>query len=314
LNFIISEVSDNTTDLVMEWLLSSNINIKRLNHEEVVTDFNYRISNANEDEVLIENKSLSKIWHRRGKIKMTSKEKVNDSSIHNYIKRETDSVVKSLELNLKDNIDYVGSYIKETENYKLRQLKTAKANGLTIPETFITTSKSQLSSFLKKYPRSITKDLRYPVKINLKDKILGSSGVKEITLEMINNLDRYFSPIMVQECIDKVYEIRLFFFKEKMYPMAIFSQANLKTQIDFRNYDNEKPNRCVPVLLPDSILIKIKKFIREYGLNSGSIDLIYSKNNEYIFLEVNPQGQLDWLSKECNYYLEKDIADFFTQS
>ena len=45
------------------------------------------------------------------------------------------------------------------------------------------------------------------------------------------------------------------------------------------------------------------------GINTGSIDLIYSLSNEYVFLEVNPQGQFDWLSKNCNYYIEKDIAE-----
>ena len=29
---------------------------------------------------------------------------------------------------------------------------------------------------------------------------------------------------------------------------------------------------------------------------------------EFVFLEVNPVGQFGWVSKNCNYYLEKKIA------
>jgi hypothetical protein len=44
-------------------------------------------------------------------------------------------------------------------------------------------------------------------------------------------------------------------------------------------------------------------------MNTGSIDLILTPNGEYFFLEINPMGQYDWLSKNCNYYIEKDIAE-----
>lgn len=44
--------------------------------------------------------------------------------------------------------------------------------------------------------------------------------------------------------------------------MAIFSQENDKTKIDFRNYDIANPNRCVPYKLPRRIE---KQLIRFYG-------------------------------------------------
>jgi len=44
-------------------------------------------------------------------------------------------------------------------------------------------------------------------------------------------------------------------------------------------------------------------------LNSGSIDILVTPNNEYVFLEVNPVGQFGMVSQPCNYYLEKRIAE-----
>mgnify|MGYP003653909829 CR=1 FL=1 len=44
-------------------------------------------------------------------------------------------------------------------------------------------------------------------------------------------------------------------------------------------------------------------------LNCGSFDIIYTPSGEYYFLEVNPVGQFQWLSYNCNYFIEKLIAE-----
>lgn len=90
--------------------------------------------------------------------------------------------------------------------------------------------------------------------------------------------------------------------------MAIFSQLDEKTKYDYRNYNEEKPNRNVPIRLPEHISKKIVNFINNSNLDTGSIDLIYTHEKEFVFLEVNPVGQFGWVSKNCNYYLEKKIA------
>lgn len=54
---------------------------------------------------------------------------------------------------------------------------------------------------------------------------------------------------MVQEKLEKKYELRIFYLNGKMYPMAIFSQKDNQTQLDFRNYNWEKPNRMEPCKL-----------------------------------------------------------------
>jgi D-alanine-D-alanine ligase-like ATP-grasp enzyme len=91
--------------------------------------------------------------------------------------------------------------------------------------------------------------------------------------------------------------------------MAIFSQNDPKTQIDFRNYNNENPNRNIPFKLPKKIEKKLKKIIKIKQLDSCSIDLIVTPENEFVFLEINPQGQFEWISYYCNYHIEKKIAN-----
>jgi ATP-GRASP peptide maturase of grasp-with-spasm system len=117
-----------------------------------------------------------------------------------------------------------------------------------------------------------------------------------------------FFPSLFQEYVEKKYEIRTFYLKGVFKSMAIFSQQNEKTKIDFRNYDYERPNRCVPYKLPKSLEKKLHKLMLKLDINCGSMDILVTPDDEYYFLEVNPIGQFQWLSHECNYFIERMIA------
>lgn len=309
-NLIISEEKDAFTDSVIYWLLSSNCNIIRINENSYKSFFSLNISSVFSEFSFNEN-CINKIWHRRSRFNFLDVNKICNKDVFSYLKKENDSLIKSIELYLKSHVDYVGSWFKETENYKIIQLLTAKESGLKIPDSLITNSKKELIEFYNKHKEIITKDIRYPVYISSSDAVYVSNGVLLVTMEMIDSLGDNFTPMFFQKKINKKFEIRTFFFKNDFYSMAIFSQENEKTKLDYWNYDDKKPNRCVPINLPNDIINKISLFNSNYGLNTGSIDFIYSVDNEYFFLEVNPQGQLEWLSRNCNYYIEKEVAKYF---
>lgn len=93
-----------------------------------------------------------------------------------------------------------------------------------------------------------------------------------------------------------------------IYSIAILTQKNEKTAIDYRNYDRIKPNRSVPYLLPKSIRDRLIKFLNQFKLECCSVDMIVSNEDEHYFLEVNPIGQFGNVSFHRNEYLEKEIA------
>jgi glutathione synthase/RimK-type ligase-like ATP-grasp enzyme len=90
--------------------------------------------------------------------------------------------------------------------------------------------------------------------------------------------------------------------------MAILSQADEQTKIDFRRYNEKKPNRFVPFKLPAEIDQKIRLLFKKIGLNTGSVDMIVDQQDNYYFLEINPVGQFGMVSQPCNYFLEKQVA------
>lgn len=307
--YIFSEKSDPITDLVTEWLVNNNTDFKRFNDDDFIEN-SYLLS---------KNEAVTKVWQYRGTFKVIPDSLYdnypNKKSILDYLQKEIREFNVYLEYILKRNLksNYVGSFTKEVfANNKLINLDIAESVGLQVPITLVTNSKVEFVSFLKKHEKIISKDLRAPVKINIGDKRMVSNGVELVTKEMIDGLSHVFAPIFAQKYVEKKYEIRVFIFSKQLYAMAIFSQKDAKTSIDYRNHHKKQPNRCVPVLLPKHIEDKLWKFMEIADLNTGSIDIIVTPTNEYIFLEINPMGQFHWLTRNCNYHIEKNIAHFLT--
>jgi len=91
--------------------------------------------------------------------------------------------------------------------------------------------------------------------------------------------------------------------------VAIISQADDQTRVDYRKYNVERPNRVIPFRLPEAIEHKLSLLIEKLGLNTGSIDMIVDKEGQFYFLEVNPTGQFAGHSESCNLSIERRIAE-----
>jgi len=199
----------------------------------------------------------------------------------------------------------LGNFFRSTTN-KLINLSIAKECGLEIPETFISESASDLLNVQKSFP-VITKPIGEIMPIHFQEgyyRMLTTDIPKDISAS-----ENFLYPVLLQEKIEKQFEIRIFVMYEKIYAMAIFSQRNTKTDIDYRNYDRDNMNRMVPYILPMDIQQKILNFMRKTGLDTGSVDMIKTPDNRYVFLEVNPAGNIEMVSDPCCYNIEKIIAE-----
>lgn len=294
---IISQESDKSTDNVLRWLRFYKQEFKRYNVENF-TEFSFVVGEG------IANRN---ILHRRARIKTFLNTGLH--KLDTYVREETNMLLKAWEKIIKENStsNYIGEFNEEEQHNKLLDLHIADSVGLKIPKTLITNTKKDLKIFADKYS-IITKAIKTPISLKFEDIIFQDKGTFFVEKKDIDDLDDYFSLSIFQEYIPKEYEIRTFVYENEIFPMAIFSQNDTQTQTDYRNYNTEKPNRCVPFRFPKSIEKKILRFFKLKKLNVGSIDIIKNKDKFY-FLENNPQGQYEWLSENCNYYIDKFIAN-----
>jgi len=302
---IISENTDITTNKVIEWLIDFGTDFKRFNREEY-TELAIHISNDS-CSIKTNKREFNAVWVRRGKLELIPL-KIHKTPLLSVMRKEERPVMEFYEKFAKSNTSIIGSYQEESLNNKLYNLYIAKNSGLNIPDSLVTNLKNELLNFFKKKNKTITKCIFHPPVVKGEKMSFYGQGTRVVDKPIILQMAETFAPTLIQEYIEKRYEVRTFFFNDRFYSMAIFSQQNEKTSTDYRSYDEENPNRYIPFKLPSNILSCIKKFIQEKDINTGSIDFIVSPDNDFYFLEINPQGQMDWVSTSCNYQIEKDIA------
>ena len=196
---------------------------------------------------------------------------------------------------------------------KLHVLRVAQSVGLFVPNSIITNNKKDLMNFYyKNNEQVITKPLYENIFFEEDKQVFFYNNHMISTI--LDSLPNTFFPSLFQEYVNKEYELRIFFLDGNFYTMAIFSQLDEKTRVDFRNYNEGKPNRTIPYLLPSNIEDLLRVLMEKLNLNTGSIDVIKSIQGHYYFLEVNPVGQFGMTSHPCNYFLEKEIANFLIKN
>jgi len=195
---------------------------------------------------------------------------------------------------------------------KLRILEQAKRVGLDIPATLVTNTRAALEVFVRQHPRLITKAISESIPFTLDNKPF-FLYTTEVDSESIEELPEKFFPSLFQECLDKEYEIRVFFLGGECHAMAIFSQLDEQTQVDFRMYNYERPNRKVPYQLPAELEERIRDLMGHLDLETGSLDFVRTRDGRDVFLEVNPIGQFGMVSSPCNYHLERRVAEYLLE-
>ncbi|MFH1551449.1 MAG: hypothetical protein ABIC36_01045 [bacterium] len=109
--------------------------------------------------------------------------------------------------------------------------------------------------------------------------------------------------------MDKSYEVRVTVVGQTIFAVRINSQAHEATKIDWRNpaYIDKLGYRSMD--LPKIIQYQCQRIVQELGLNFGAIDLVVDSKGDYIFLEINPNGQWQWLEYFTGINISGAIAD-----
>ncbi len=243
---------------------------------------------------------IQAFWYRRGRIRYKSA----TTDILREMKQKEELLLEEyLEYQLTKK-RFINQYSRSELN-KLVVLEMAREMGLLIPETYIVETQDDLNSL--QTTELITKNFLSASLFELSDT---NAIMYTQELERETEIPAFFAPSLVQKKIAKKYELRVFYLAGICWSMVIFSQEDQQTKSDSRIYNHEKPNRSAPFELPDEVRRKLTKLMEALQLNSGSIDMIVTPENEFVFLEINPIGQFGNVSASCNYPIERAIARY----
>lgn len=316
---IFTDPCDNSTSLVLDWLIRLGQPFKLVLTTDVITIerieirpntiFHFSVSSQNG---ILCTDMFTAVWYRRNMPDIRIPRLVIGDWLDEafrtrlgaYWTMEQEALGNEF-MRVLAMIPSLGSPFHCGEN-TLRDLAAFAKVGGAIPKTLITSSKQELRTFLDKTPHGVVcKKLNYSFHVGTASGYFGQY-TEVVDAKALEKLPDGFGLTLCQERIPKFVELRIYVLLDQLFAMAIFSQSNERTRTDFRHEQNHM--RTAPFKLPDNIASLIRAFMKEIGTNTGSIDMILTPANEYIFLEINTIGQFGLVSQGCHHQLEKHIA------
>jgi glutathione synthase/RimK-type ligase-like ATP-grasp enzyme len=188
--------------------------------------------------------------------------------------------------------------------YKPVQLQTAVAAGLTVPPTLITNRAGAAQQFAEQVGPVVYKALH-------------GGGITEVgqwkspyatpvTAAEIADTSVELTAHVFQQLQPKAYEVRLTVVDEAMFPAEIHAGSDA-AKVDWRRDYGSLVYRAGAV--PDAVSHAVCRMMTRLGLRFGAFDFVVTPTEEWVFLELNPNGQWAWLQDETGLPIAQAIAD-----
>jgi glutathione synthase/RimK-type ligase-like ATP-grasp enzyme len=220
---------------------------------------------------------LDVIWWRRSPSGQAGTEAIANSQQVELIDNDCAAAVTGL-----TDVAFRGIWVSNPLNTrradnKIVQLHIARSSGLQVPRTLVTQNPEAIRTFIKRIGRPIVvKALRGPA----------NTGVATWFFEpqyLVHTESIQAAPAIYQEYVPGTRHLRVHCFGKKTVTALIESE-----NLDWRG-DLTVPFR--PFSLPKHIEQRLLLMLGNLGLRMGIFDMKIGPRGEYVWLEVNPQGQ-----------------------
>lgn len=253
--------------------------------------------------------SVSSIWYRR--VRSPEQPIQMSAGVYEFCLREARAALLGTVLSQRNRIMSPPSSIWAAE-HKAFQLATAHAVGLSIPETVITNDAAEVRGAFKRFGgQMIAKPVRKGfVDYGNEQHAIFTTQVLESHLEELE--DVRWSPAIYQPLIPKRYDVRATIVGSRVFVAEIDSQTDPAASIDWRHSSTSAlPHQRAQ--LPPAICKALSRLFTSLGLTFGAVDLVRTPEDEYLFLEVNPNGQWLWLDDILELGISEAVADWLTE-
>ena len=294
----------------------------RLNTEDLLLDyeFSWNCDNKSNESFYIKNvvngstihsSEIKSVWCRRPEEpKSLLYDNNKDVNYHNLLEAKT--FYRYLMYYLSDYYSIGNFFYDKYAASKFVQLSLATKLGMEIPETCFSNTKRDLVKIADKYDDLLIKPLYsghikvnedynyvlFATKINSDDL---RRQPEESFAQTVNFCENY---------VPKKYELRVTVMGPHIFACKIDSQSQSEKEgkIDWRQgYGHNLKHELIE--LPSCVKDFCRKFLRKLHLNFGCFDFIVKPDDNYVFLECNPNGQWGWIEDELGIPMTEAIVD-----
>ena len=316
---IVTNKDDITVDFIIRELRGRKINYYRLNTEEIPSNIIISFDiNKNKYKLFDKVKKIevdllefTAVYFRRPSINNLEYIKDISNSERIYLKSELTFILEGIYKILKNKYWLNNVYdIREAEN-KIYQLELAKKIGFNIPTAVISNDIMALININNDFNGDLViKPIKSGnIKYNDKNCAIFTTELDKNQVNDLNRIEAF--PVFAESNIHKKLDLRCIVVGKEVFCVAIYSQIEEDAKIDWRK--SKKILEHKEYKLPANIKKMCIALTQELNLNYSAIDMILDENDEYIFLEINPNGQWAWIENRLSLPISKSIVDLLVK-
>ncbi len=194
---------------------------------------------------------------------------------------------------------------------KTWQLAIAQEVGFHVPATIVTSDTQRAKAFISEHDKVVMKtSTHFALTVDGIHKLLYTTLISNKKLPNLENL--YVSPMIFQQAIDPLYDVRATVIGDKVFAASI-RNAGLKPHTEVRDwrvghFEGEiytEPIENFPQDIADMCIAHTRKL----GLAFGAVDLVADKKGKFWFLENNPNGQWGFIERLTGLPIGKAVAE-----
>jgi glutathione synthase/RimK-type ligase-like ATP-grasp enzyme len=197
-------------------------------------------------------------------------------------------------------------------NNKIKQLILATEMGFSNPDTLVSSSAKEALTFARDHHKDV---IAKPVKHGFfnsdnSTNVIFTDIVKREDIVDLENGSQII-PAIIQPRLEKEFDLRITVVGNKVFPVAILSQEHSETSVDWRTWDISEGIDLAHERfdLPRDIRDRCLALNSKLGLKFSCIDMVLTKSGEFVFLEINPNGQWAWIESLVGFPLRDAIID-----
>lgn len=197
-------------------------------------------------------------------------------------------------------------------SHKMEQLTRARKHDLIVPDTIVTQSPERLREFWLQCGKNvITKPLASGYlerKEESEDSLIYTNQVTEKHIDDLNYLE--FCPTIFQKMVQKELDVRVCIVDSNIHAVGLNAiRKGSHQRLDIRR-NNMMDVSYTQVDIPTEISKKLSDLVNSYGLRFAAVDMAIDQEKNWVFFEINPNGQWAWLDIVAG----TDIASMFIQA
>lgn len=251
------------------------------------------------------NNVTSVLWRRPAKVKADPA--LVDPGITRYVETSSEEVLEAFFNDLRCFQVPASRTVLKSAYAKIPQLTLAAKLGFNLPVTLVTNDPGEFLDFYRRHNgRVITKTASVQAETWLGPMCTAYARMIR-PRDLVHFQDVQSCPLIAQVYVEKALEIRVTVVGNDVFAAGIHSQATRRTRVDWRRYDRTSTPHDIHTL-PAEIAQLCLSLVQSMGLAYGAIDLILTPEGQYVFLEINPNGQYKWIESLTGLPITKRIV------